>query len=105
MKDLIVNVHEATEKGDQGIQLAELYYSTQNSNISKLSENIKDLTARVENHEAAIAELRAKVWNGEFIWKINNFDKVFGQAASGEVPAIHSMPFYSRIPGKVTLTL
>ena len=88
------------DKGEQGIQLAELYYSTQNNSISKLDNSIKDLTARFDTRDIAITELQAKVWNGNFVWKIVNFDKLFKQASSGEVPAIHSAPFYSGIPGK-----
>ena len=39
------------------------------------------------------------------MWKISNFDKLFQQALSGEVPAIHSIPFYSGIPGKLPIFL
>ena len=81
------------------MQLAELYFSTLSGNVSKINENIKDLTARLDTRDIAITELQAKVWSGHFVWKIVNFDKLFKQAISGEVPAIHSLPFYTAIPG------
>ena len=90
---------DAKERGDQGIQLAELYYSNQNSVFSQLNESVKTLTERFDARELTIAEIQAKVWNGNFIWKINNFDRLFQQAKSNEVPAIHSVPFYTGIPG------
>ena len=94
-----MKAQRAMEKGEQGVQLAELYYSTQTSSTSKLNENIRDLTARLDTRDLAITELQAKVWSGHFVWKIVNFDKLFKQASSGEVPAIHSVPFYSGVPG------
>ncbi|XP_065070864.1 TNF receptor-associated factor 6-like isoform X2 [Rhopilema esculentum] len=96
---LQAGVIDAKERGDQGIQLAELYYSNQNSVFSQLKESVKTLTERFDAREFTIAEIQAKVWNGNFIWKINNFDKLFQQAKSNEVPAIHSVPFYTGIPG------
>ena len=90
---------EAAEKGNQGGQLAELYYSTQNTAISKIESSIRDLTARLDVGDVSIAELQAKIWNGHFMWKIVNFDKLLKRAISGEVPAIHSVPFYTGIPG------
>ena len=102
MNELAVRVGEAAEKGNQGVQLAELYYSTQSTTISKIETSIKDLTARLDIRDIAITELQAKIWNGHFVWKIVNFDKLFKQAVSGEVPAIHSVPFYTGIPGALS---
>ena len=90
---------EAAEKGEQGVQLAEMYYSSLNVQMAKLNDGLKELTTRFDSRDAALSELQAKIWNGHFIWKIHNFEQVFKQAASGEVPAIHSVPFYSGIPG------
>ena len=94
-----MRVDEAAEEGNQGVQLAELYYSTQNTAISKIESSIKDLTARLDIRDVSMTELQAKIWNGHFVWKIDNFDRRFKQATSGEVPAIHSVPFYTGIPG------
>jgi len=99
VNELALRVGEAAEKGNQGVQLAELYYSTQNTAISKIESSIRDLTARLDVRDVSITELQAKIWNGHFVWKIVNFDKLFKQATTGEVPAIHSVPFYTGIPG------
>eukprot|EP00794_Sanderia_malayensis_P018046 gene18046-19855_t len=92
-------VHQSKDKAEQGVQLAELYYSTLNNQISKLEQNIKTLSDKSDTRDQMISELQAKMWSGNFVWKINNFEHLFQQATSGEVPAIHSVPFYSGIPG------
>ncbi len=99
VSDVSSRVLHATEKAEQGIQLAELYYSTLNNKISKLEQNLKANSDQGEIRDQMINELQAKMWNGNFVWKITDFEQLFQQAASGEVPAIHSAPFYSGIPG------
>lgn len=64
-----------------------------------LNHEMQKLTAKVNQHDAAINDLSSQIWNGKFIWKINNFEKKFREARSGEIPVIHSQPFYTGIPG------
>ena len=47
-----------------------------------------------------ITEVSARVWCGKFIWRISNFEQLFTKAKNGELPAIHSQPFYTGVPGK-----
>ena len=62
-------------------------------------DKIRRLSEKWRKRDTAVNELQAKVVTGRFVWRINNFEKLFQQAMSGEVPAIYSSPFYSDIPG------
>ena len=64
-----------------------------------LSE-LKSLNAKVKAHDEQISDISSKIWNGKFVWRIASFDKLFREARSGEVPVIHSQPFYTGIPGE-----
>ncbi len=102
LSEIKLQAAQAAEKADQGLQLAELYYSTLSGQITKVEQSLKAQTDKSEVRDQMIAELQAKIWNGNFVWKITNFEHLFQQAVSGEVPAIHSVPFYSGIPGKLS---
>lgn len=57
------------------------------------------LNQTVQELQTLTNEINARVWCGKFIWRITNFDNLFKQAQSGDVPAIHSLPFYTGVPG------
>lgn len=99
VQDTAKDCQRATERADQAIQIAELYYSTLNTGITAQEEKLKSLTEKFDARDQRMTELEAKIWNGNFVWKITNFENLFQQAITGDVPAIHSVPFYSGIPG------
>lgn len=61
------------------------------------------LNQTVQELQTLTNEINARVWCGKFIWRITNFDNLFKQAQSGDVPAIHSLPFYTGVPGLCNL--
>lgn len=69
-------------------------------NKRKETEGLVDeLRRQVNKNSNLISEVNARVWHGTFIWKIVGFESLFQQARTGQVPALHSIPFYSGIPG------
>ena len=76
-----------------------MYYQTLKANQTETGHEIQKLSDKWDIHDAILGELQAKVWRGKFVWRVGNFEQLFQQAMSGEVPAIHSLPFYSGIPG------
>lgn len=59
----------------------------------------EEIKSALSEHTVLITELSARVWCGQFIWRITDFDSLFAQAKNGDLPAIHSQPFYTGIPG------
>ncbi|XP_065647117.1 TNF receptor-associated factor 6 isoform X5 [Hydra vulgaris] len=66
---------------------------------SELESRIESINIELKAQNEVINEVSARTWKGNFIWRISNFDQLFRQALSGEVPAIHSLPFYTGVPG------
>ena len=74
---------------------------------SELKQNVRDINTKMETmqqsiteHTTMINDISARVWCGKFIWKITNFEQLFNQAKRNELPAIHSLPFYTAVPGR-----
>ena len=89
----------------QSKTVTEMYRNEYRQVKSELEGKIDQINQTVKEQADLITELNARVWCGKFIWKITSFENLFRQSKSGDVPAIHSLPFYTAIPGTVFVSI
>ena len=87
-------------KVNQCITVSEMCRSELKQNKTELEGKFQELHNNFNDQKSVITDINARAWCGKFIWRIQNFEKMFEQARKGELPVIHSQPFYTGIPGK-----
>lgn len=71
----------------------------------EMNKRFEGVESKITDQNNLIAEISARVWCGKFIWRITGFDQYFKQAKNGDLPALHSQPFYTGVPGQLFFLL
>jgi len=96
LRELISRIDK---KADQNKMTSEMVRNEIRTARTELETQINEVKNSVKEQAELLTEVTARVWCGKFIWRISGFEKLFNQSKSGDVPAIHSLPFYTGIPG------
>lgn len=96
---MTAKVKELELKVVQCSAVAEMFRSELKQISRDMHNKLETMQQSINEHTTMINDISARVWCGKFIWRITNFEQLFNQAKRNELPAIHSLPFYTAVPG------
>ena len=85
-------VRASLENGDTQQRLIMAAHDEQ---ISRLREEVEKLTLTVQDQEVRLQLLERATYNGDLVWKIDDFKRRRREAVDGVTLSLYSTPFYT----------
>ncbi|XP_029638528.1 TNF receptor-associated factor 6-like isoform X1 [Octopus sinensis] len=91
------NIYQEESLARHSHELLELQF--RHDHIERINKETQQKLRAIEEKVNRLTELEGRLCNGLYIWKIKNYLRHRHKAISGEMPVLHSPPFYSNYYG------
>ncbi|GAB1608488.1 TNF receptor-associated factor 6-like isoform X2 [Argonauta hians] len=91
------NIYQDESLARHSHELLELQF--RHHQIERIHKESQQKLRSMEEKVKELSDLEGRLCNGLYIWKIKNYSQHRHKAVSGEMPVLHSPPFYSNYYG------